>query len=199
MTMTIKLGDMPSYGRCSANDMLAAVADARIGVRDAALLTEIDVDRQVGHQMVPGINFNSLNRIISAFHSVPFELLTASDEVKSYLEGVTGIVEANSFETMCLWQRWKDNGKSWVSTGHGYGPKVGTYGDMPVCISLLTAMVEGQKILFVDPTSQVTDHRLIEAWLKANVPSALRKDGYLNKTDAMNFANAVSTAKELAA
>jgi hypothetical protein len=175
MTMTIKLGDMPSYGRCSANDMLAAVADARIGVRDAALLTEIDVDRQVGHQMVPGINFNSLNRIIS------------------------GIVEANSFETMCLWQRWKDNGKSWVSTGHGYGPKVGTYGDMPVCISLLTAMVEGQKILFVDPTSQVTDHRLIEAWLKANVPSALRKDGYLNKTDAMNFANAVSTAKELAA
>ncbi|OWZ90387.1 hypothetical protein B9J07_27765 [Sinorhizobium sp. LM21] len=119
-----------------------------------------------------------------------------SDEVKTYLEGVTGIVEANSFETMCLWRTWTDNKKSWVSTGHGYGPTVGTLAGMPVCISILTATVEGEKILFIDPTSQVVDHRLIEIWLKLNVPSALRKDGYLNKTDAMNFSNVLATAKE---
>ncbi|QNG62650.1 hypothetical protein B1VFA_049 [Rhizobium phage B1VFA] len=124
--------------------------------------------------------------------------MTASDEVKTYLEGVVGVVEANSFETMCLWERWKANGKSWVSTGHGYGPTVGRLADMPVCISILTATVEGQKILFIDPMSQVVDHRMIEAWLKENVPSALRKDGYLNKTDAMNFSNVLASAKEAA-
>lgn len=122
-----------------------------------------------------------------------------TDELKTYLGGVTGIVEANTFETMCLWREWTDNGDTWVSTGHGYGPTVGTLADMPVCISLLTATVNGQKILFFEPISQVVDYRMIYAWLKENVPSALRKDGYLNKTDAMNFPNVIATAKELAA
>jgi len=65
----LALGDMPSYGDCSANDMLSAVADAIFGDRDISLLRQIDNERSVGHQMVPTINFNSLNRIISAFHN----------------------------------------------------------------------------------------------------------------------------------
>lgn len=63
-------GPMPSYGWCSANDMLAAVAEARMGIADPSLLNgDIDPDRPIGHQIVPGINFNSLNRIISAFQT----------------------------------------------------------------------------------------------------------------------------------
>lgn len=61
------LGDMPSYGCCSANDMLRAVTDAIFGSRDFSLLRDIDNDRPIGHQVVPNINFNSLNRIISSF------------------------------------------------------------------------------------------------------------------------------------
>ncbi|QIG76670.1 hypothetical protein EVC28_046 [Rhizobium phage RHph_I1_23] len=61
------LGEMPSYGICSGNDMLRAVAEAVCGNRDFSLLGDIDDSRPVGHQIVPTINFNSLNRIISAF------------------------------------------------------------------------------------------------------------------------------------
>jgi hypothetical protein len=61
------LGDMPSYGICTADDMLRAVADAIFGDRDISLLRDIDNSRPIGHQFVPNINFNSLNRIISAF------------------------------------------------------------------------------------------------------------------------------------
>lgn len=65
------LGNMPSYGSCSANDMLRAVAEARSGDRDISLLREIDNERPIGHQGVPFINFNSLNRIISSFRAAP--------------------------------------------------------------------------------------------------------------------------------
>ena len=65
----LALGDMPKYGNCTANDMLAAVSDAIFGDRDVSLLWNIDNDRSIGHQMVPNINFNSLNRIISAFYT----------------------------------------------------------------------------------------------------------------------------------
>lgn len=121
-----------------------------------------------------------------------------SDDIRSYLEGVVGVVEANSFESMCLWQRWQEMGKSWVSTGHGYLATVGHLGDMPVCISILTATVDGEKILFIDPTSQVVDYRMVEEWLKTHVVTALRDDGYLNRADAMNFSNVLGRRAALA-
>lgn len=123
------------------------------------------------------------------YQSTSNKMVGVSDEIRAYLNGVVGIVEANSFEKMCLWREWNDMGKSWVPTVHGYLATVGNVGDMPVCISILTETVEGQKILFWDATSRVVDHQMIEEWLKTIVTSALKEDGYLNKTDAMNFHN----------
>lgn len=128
----------------------------------------------------------------------PSHVAGVSDDIRSYLEGVVGVVEANSFEIMCLWQRWQELGKSWVSTGHGYLATVGHVGDMPVCISILTATVDGEKILFIDPTSQVVDYRMVEDWLKTHVVTALRDDGYLNRSDAMNFSNVLGRRATLA-
>lgn len=65
------LGDMPSYGAAKVTDLLNAVAEAIYGIRDISLLDSIDHDRLIGHQMVPNINFNSLNRIVTAFASPP--------------------------------------------------------------------------------------------------------------------------------
>ena len=117
-------------------------------------------------------------------------LLYASDEVKAYLDGVIGVVEANSFESMCLWVQAKESTRSWISSGHGFGPIVGLINNRPVCLSILTATVDGHKIAFIDATSEAVDWKLIDAWLQKNLPqSAKHGDGRVNKTDAMNFGN----------
>ncbi|MBQ2263221.1 MAG: hypothetical protein II336_17905 [Loktanella sp.] len=120
----------------------------------------------------------------------------ASDEVKAFLADVVGVVEANSFETMCLWQNYR-GGRNWVSHSSGFGATVGTFGGKPVFISLTTATVDGQKVLFIDPTSEVVSWQIIDAWLDANIPSvAKRADGRVNKVDAMNFPNVFRAAIE---
>jgi hypothetical protein len=58
-----------------------------------------------------------------------------------------------------------------------------------VVISLTVNTVHGHRILFLEATSMVVDHQMIEDWLKANLPpTAFKDDGkYLNKENAMNF------------
>lgn len=65
--------------------------------------------------------------------------------------------------------------------------KVGQIGDKEVWISPLAHIVNGRKILFVDATSSLVDWNMIEEYLKKNVPSAVKENGYLNKQNAMNF------------
>lgn len=106
--------------------------------------------------------------------------------MEELLKDVVGIVEATSFETMSLWQKYKD---SWIQNNGGYLPTVGMIDGRPVVLSLFVNVVNGHKLLFIEATSQVVDWHMIEQWLTTNVPSAVRNDGYLNKVDAMNFHN----------
>lgn len=120
------------------------------------------------------------------------ELKPLRAEVREFLEGIVGAVEANRFEQMMLWSenRRRETPKTWKEHLSGYGQTIGFVGDMPVFVSLLTAEIEGQKVLFIHPTSQVVDHRMIEAWLNANLPkSAFWSCGRLNYVDADNFHN----------
>lgn len=105
-------------------------------------------------------------------------------------EGVIGIVEATNYESLCLWKEYhKEKGYTWVQQTSGSLVTVGEFGDMPVCIAPLVHIVDGKKIMFVEATSIVVHWLIIEEWLKNNVPSAVRDDGYLNKQNAMNFFN----------
>lgn len=109
-----------------------------------------------------------------------------------YLNGVIGIVEANSYELHMLWEENErsENPKSWKQDGGGPLVTVGHLDKMPVCISLFIVRVDSHKVLFFDATSQVVDYRLIDNWMEDNLPeSARRKDGFINKSDAANFHN----------
>jgi hypothetical protein len=119
---------------------------------------------------------------------------TVSAEVAKFLEGVTGVVEANSFETMCLWEGNRKVGRSWVEISHGYGATVATLHDRPVVLSLRSAIVEGQKILFIDATSELVDWTLISAWLEKNLPRSAYDGDRINRSDAMNFHNVLRYA-----
>ena len=119
------------------------------------------------------------------------------DEMIKFLDGVTGVVECDSYGHHMLWveNHYKaielDHRKlDWKGDQMGMMEKVGEIDGMPVCISLFKATIEGQSILFVDPCSMVVDHRLINAWYENTLPkTAFRENGYVNKTNAMNFHN----------
>jgi hypothetical protein len=115
----------------------------------------------------------------------------ADEEMTDYLSGVVGVVEANSYEMLCLFNEYTNElKKPWKQNSFGLGENVGEFGGMPVFVSLLTAEVDGHKILFIDPTSQVVDHRMVEKWLAETLPASAKLDsGRVNKTDAMNFHN----------
>lgn len=123
--------------------------------------------------------------------------LSADDEIVSYLEGVIGCVEANSFEQHSLWKDNRDREKNgllhreWNSTGHGLGETIGYVDERPVAISLKTVVIDGQKILLYYATSTVVDHDMIREWLKVNLPETAKGDypGGYNHTDATNFHN----------
>jgi hypothetical protein len=101
---------------------------------------------------------------------------------------VHGIVEANSYESLMLWREWHQIiGCTWVQNNSGWLEKVGEIAGKEVWISPLAHIVNGRKILFVDATSAVVDWDMIEEYLKENVPSAIKGNGYLNKENAMNF------------
>lgn len=118
----------------------------------------------------------------------------ARDEMDRFLCGVVGVVEANSYEGMCLWQEQHERGgKTWKEGGGGPMVQVGELADMPVCISLTVNEIDGHRILFVDETSQVRDSRMVEKWLEENLPVTAFEDAdprkRLNSTNAMNFSN----------
>lgn len=105
--------------------------------------------------------------------------MSISEEVKAYVAGVEGVVEATSFERGCLWERHQKRG--WVSETLGYGVEVGSIGEDPIFISILTARVGGKKILFYEATSLVVDHAQVNLWLHTHLPNGTPR------TDAQNF------------
>jgi hypothetical protein len=113
-------------------------------------------------------------------------------EMAKFLSGVVGVVEADSYAQHMLWaeNRRREKPLKWTGNSRGLMETIGNLGGMPVCVSLFTAEIDGHKLLFIDATSQVVDHRMIDGWLKKTMPpSAFRKDGYINRTDATNFHN----------
>lgn len=110
--------------------------------------------------------------------------------VQDFIQGATAIVEATNFEYSCLWERYHKT-KKWDDRADGIGPVVG-YVDQKkqnkaISISLRSAVVDGQKILFWFPMGRWSDYDVIEEWIKQAMPETAFQDGRLNKQDAGNF------------
>lgn len=116
-----------------------------------------------------------------------------NDEIAAYISTVDAVCEATSFEQHCLWrENTTERGVRWQDAGHGYLATVGHLGEHPVCISLLTAIIQDRIFLFYHATSRVVDHDMVRAWLQENLPvSAFNNRGDLNHSDATNFWNLV--------
>ena len=86
-------------------------------------------------------------------------------------------LEANTYESVCLWQEINNRGIVWIDGSVGHSHKIGRLCDMPVVISVIVNKVADMKVAFIDPTSQVVDWRMIDEWIKENMPRAERADG----------------------
>jgi hypothetical protein len=114
------------------------------------------------------------------------------DDMKNLLAGVTAVVEANNFEKSMLWaeNRRRATPRTWEDNLSGRGATVGHFGGEPVAISLFTANIDGEKVLFWHATSQTVNYPMVDEWLEQNLPrTAFRADDpdRLNRTDAQNF------------
>lgn len=97
------------------------------------------------------------------------------------------VVEATDFERFCLWQA-RHHRLKWSDQPFGFSVTVAQVLGMPVVVSLTFMRVEGQLVLFYEATSQVVDHREVEAWLEKNVPVLCpNREGRRSRTDANNF------------
>lgn len=110
------------------------------------------------------------------------------NQYEGLLKDVVGVCEATSFEKLCLWQEYKSE-SDWIDFIGGYGVTVGRLHGHPVVISITAATINGRKILFIEDTSRVVDHAIIEDWLNANLPKSAWNGEFYNRSDAMNFHN----------
>lgn len=126
-----------------------------------------------------------------------------SDELKKMVAGVVGVVIANRFEQHALWEKNERYAKrTWSRESMGIGETVGEIDDHPVCVMLSYVMIDGHKILFVDPTSRVVDYEMIREWMEKTLPPCAFEDSdprkRLNTTDPTNFCNLFSGLKAAA-
>jgi hypothetical protein len=118
------------------------------------------------------------------------------EEMRKFLEGVIGCVEADGYAQHMLWHQYHHKPHfdqppmTWEQGRSGLCEIVGYVADMPVNVSLYVNVVDGHRILFYDAVSRVVDHEMVREWLDKVLPdSARRPDGYINNTDATNFSN----------
>lgn len=90
-------------------------------------------------------------------------------------------VEASDFEALCIWEKWHER-VTWEQGREGRLCTIGHVNDMPVCVQLTWNFVAGRRVVFYHATSQVVDHRMVDAWVRAH---AMTPRGM--HTDAMNF------------
>lgn len=115
-------------------------------------------------------------------------------DLERYLAGVYSVVEANSFEQMCLWERFtaKHTKSNWEEIGMGHSICIGRHDDKPVCITIMRANIFYKGVIFLDATSQVVDHAMIDMWIEENMPDSARGvNGRVRRSNAMNFHNAL--------
>ena len=121
------------------------------------------------------------------------KLLAPSEEVKRYMDGIEGVLEANNYETLAIWRDAKEH-KHFTfeqERNGGYLVTIARAEDGTViCLSIQLYRLDDKKILVIEPTSRYVDYELVDKWLKKHIPdSAYKDETRINKTDAMNVGN----------
>lgn len=116
--------------------------------------------------------------------------------LEDLLKATRFAVEATSFERLALWQKHHET-LAWQDRPYGFMVTLGRFGDMPVVLSVTFHVLENHVVMFYEATSQVVDHRMVEAWVDKHVCAKWDQNTLRPRTDAMNFHLCVHALAEL--
>jgi hypothetical protein len=106
------------------------------------------------------------------------------------------VVEADLFKHRVLMNTWKDR-VAWEEDNYGCFAVVGKAFRHDIAVQFWWAKLDGHRVLFYEPTSQVVDHRTIDAWLKTNCNPQWDGGSRRAHCDATNFHLCVQAIKAL--
>jgi hypothetical protein len=127
-----------------------------------------------------------------------------NDTAENRLKRTVFIVEANSFECLCLWQQHAKEShhqsiypkQNWEQIHSGWMITVAKIDERPVCIDTRWYKIDGCLVMFYDACSQLVDYIQIEKWLKKNFINKYDNDTRWAQCDAMNFGHCLSAIRE---
>ena len=129
-------------------------------------------------------------------HNRDIILIEPSNEVKHFMHGCHGALEATNFEMLMLWKEHHESENNKIEQCNhlgGYLPCIARSNDRKntIHLSLSIYLIRGKQILVFNPTSQFVDHLIIEQWLSKYLPHTAIRDGVANIKDAGSAFNLV--------
>lgn len=112
----------------------------------------------------------------------PSQLQAWIDQNTKGTNAISGIVEANSCETLYIYTLYKDEYNERDGTRGGPLITVGQVDGRPVVISLNVVIIRGHRVMYYNATSQLVDYKMIDEYLEQMWPGVA-------KTDALNIHN----------
>lgn len=105
-----------------------------------------------------------------------------------FTDDVDFVVEASSFEALSLWREYSKRG--FVTENYSIIKNLGSFGGMPVCLSLTIGKVGKTKFVIYNPTSVVVDYRMVGEFIDKHY-------GDCRRVDALNFGQVMNAAKDV--
>lgn len=143
---------------------------------------------------------------------MPFSRRHLPNSTEARLAASLFLVEANSFEYHALWadhsheSLWPPYDQRlvkraydpvhWEQVCDGKMEMVGKLGNREVWVSFRWAWLDGQLIAFWEATSQLVDHKLVDAWLAKHFTGRYDNGHRPATCDAMNFGHCLSAIDE---
>jgi hypothetical protein len=126
--------------------------------------------------------------------------------IESRLKETLFLVEANSFETLCLWQQHSSESPQvkafkfgaplkWEQDA-GFNVEVGQLDKRPIRLEIQFVKIEGCWVGFWHCPSQLADYAMITKWLEKNFKGKYDNQQRQATCDAMNFGHCISALKE---
>jgi len=118
-------------------------------------------------------------------------------------------VEATNHERHTLWRDFADdktarehgaptkNRVSWEQLNPGSMPTVGLDNKRPITVVCTWARINGQIVMFYEPTSQIVNWKTIEAWLEKEYAHVPLWNGRRAQCDAERFSNCLAAIAQI--
>ena len=91
------------------------------------------------------------------------------DDGKDYSTVDIALLINSSYETSMLYNAFKDKDWTYKQDNSGNLITVGVVEGQPVCIAPMIHTVQGLRVLYVEPTSQVISYPMITEWVNAKI------------------------------